>query len=477
MSPEEFDNRLRQSFRDEYVPPKDHLWVNISGKLDSGTKKPFWYWLLPVLFAAVSVLVWVGIGTGGKNSRLAVQEPATPTEATPAVSGGMTTPANQNLQIQEQARREMQPAYAENTAAAIAEKPAALQNPESPVRSPLFSRAIYSGNTNGKIPVRRAFQTLPTISNENEASAEDFFESLRTMNLSEFQLLHFTPDFSYAGLPVPLPVETISEDTSVLPPAPKSPKNKSMFDEEAKHKLVFGAGVVHGINITDINRDSQAWVHYHIWNNREKLTRNGGGFQLYANYAYAFGKKNRFVFETGLSYTRRSENIQINESSYDIPVRDSFDRIQRYVPVVLKFWVSGQRDTTYYQATYGPTLAVRNVYSVITVPFRLGTEHKLSASGSTYFATSLGGGLSMIQSRKSEHVDIITAKNVKESVQTLFTASLSGQLSLYTRFNDIGQIGVYTGYNMYLNSWQVNAGQYAIKMRDLQFGILFRKSL
>jgi hypothetical protein len=87
----------------------------------------------------------------------------------------------------------------------------------------------------------------------------------------------------------------------------------------------------------------------------------------------------------------------------------------------------------------------------------------------------LGGGFSMINSHNTEHLNMIWGNSVKESNSTQFSASLNSNLSLYTNFNDIGQIGVYTGLQMYLNPWKVNSNQYAVNMRDLQMGITFRK--
>ena len=60
MSPEEFDNRLRSSFNDEFVPPKEHLWQNINTRLDQQTKRPVWYWLAPLAIVAVATLAWLG---------------------------------------------------------------------------------------------------------------------------------------------------------------------------------------------------------------------------------------------------------------------------------------------------------------------------------------------------------------------------------------------------------------------------------
>ena len=59
MSPEEFDNRLRSSFNDEFVPPKEHLWRNIDTRLDQQTKKPVWYWLAPLAIVAVATIAWL----------------------------------------------------------------------------------------------------------------------------------------------------------------------------------------------------------------------------------------------------------------------------------------------------------------------------------------------------------------------------------------------------------------------------------
>jgi hypothetical protein len=59
----------------------------------------------------------------------------------------------------------------------------------------------------------------------------------------------------------------------------------------------------------------------------------------------------------------------------------------------------------------------------------------------------------------------------------MLNATLNAKLALYTQFNNSGYIGVYAGYKDYLQPWTVNANQYHIHMRDLQFGLSFRKPL
>src|SRR5690606_16928641 len=59
MSPEEFDNRLRATFKEESLPPADRSWQNIQTRLD---KKPFlssWKWIAPLILLIATAVVWV----------------------------------------------------------------------------------------------------------------------------------------------------------------------------------------------------------------------------------------------------------------------------------------------------------------------------------------------------------------------------------------------------------------------------------
>jgi hypothetical protein len=69
--------------------------------------------------------------------------------------------------------------------------------------------------------------------------------------------------------------------------------------------------------------------------------------------------------------------------------------------------------------------------------------------------------------------EIVKTENKKSTLNT----SLNTQIAFYTNFNDVGQIGIYSGFTMFNNPWQINQKQYSISMKDIQFGITYRKPL
>ena len=263
----------------------------------------------------------------------------------------------------------------------------------------------------------------------------------------------------------------IGEKQTICFKSPDPKRTPKTGDFSSKNWFTFGLGPQLAINSIMMNQDSQEWVHKHLWENKDRLTSNGSGFQAFAHYALKLGKKQRFIFETGLNYSIRTEEIKLNESSYDIAARDNNGKINQYTQILLK--VIYGTDTTEYLAVSNFSLAVNNKYHILTLPFKLSAEHKISEA--TYMSYGLGGGFSMLSSHNTEHLNMIWGNSVKERNSTQFSASLNANMTLYTNFNDIGQIGIYTGLQMYLNPWKVNSNQYAINMRDVQMGITFRK--
>jgi hypothetical protein len=132
-------------------------------------------------------------------------------------------------------------------------------------------------------------------------------------------------------------------------------------------------------------------------------------------------------------------------------------------------------DTNYYQAVANFSMVQKNKYQVITLPFNLKTEHKLGDN--TFLAAGIGGGLSMIYTKKAGHMNMVSEREIFQEKRRQFSGSVNASLAVYTNFNDIGQIGLYTGYQMYLQPWKTFQNQYSVKMSDLQFGVLFRKPL
>lgn len=476
MSQEEFDNRLKSSFEDEYLPPGDHLWANISDRLEQKSGRPVWYWLLPVLLLTVAGLGWLA----GSLSR---EETKTQTALKPA------------LETQAETQAETAVNAAENELGSAREQGISIDS-EKPGSGPV-RESITGSNHAPSVPLR-AGNAVPAAGNiaapgqtELPLSTAAGLQSETGQKIQDLVLHVPFPLLKISGMrkfmnPFALPEISIGSFTPVKlksTPAPEKKKYRqsSQFaDLNSRHWLNFGIAPQQSINKIDISNDSQAWVHRQLWDNKYKMTGNGIGLHAFVSYAYKFGKKQQFSFETGLDYTLRTENIRLNENSYDIASRDSSNRIQKYVRVILLQLVvynpvTGKNDTTNYLASSSYSMAVSNRYHSITVPLHVNAEFKLSPN--TYVSAGLGGGVSLISSRSSEHMDMIWGESKTQGASRSLTASLSSRLALYTNFNDYGQIGIYSGFRTYLSPWEINTKQYAIKMSDLQFGITFRKPL
>lgn len=469
MSPEEFDNRLKSAFQDENLPPREQLWANISSQLEPKAKTPFWYWLLPAIVVLTVAVVWVG------NQKPVAKETAIETNIEPAISSKalieIKEVALSSNTTQNQANENV--AKVDNSGSAISDQ-AKMKNDknngkENQANSKLGNRdnltsksqLIISGNDSSNGESMRPLGVF---------HVDDGVEALGLKNHPLFKLIGF-PSFLK---PYKLEdLNSINNVTNQINCFKNSESNRptKIGDFSSKRWFTFGLGPQLAINSIKVNQDSQAWVHKHLWENKDRLTSNGSGFQAFGHLALKLGKKQRFIFETGLNYSIRTEEIKLNESSFDIAARDNNGKINQYTQILLK--VIYGTDTTEYLAVSNFSLAVNNKYHILTLPFRLSAEHKISEA--TYMSYGLGGGFSMLSSHNTEHLNMIWGNSVKERNSTQYSASLNANLSLYTNFNDIGQIGVYTGFQMYLNPWKVNSNQYAINMRDVQLGITFRK--
>ena len=465
MSPEEFDNRLKSAFKDENLPPREGLWANISSQLEPKAKNTFWYWLLPTITALTIGIVWIGN-----------QKPTTQERAIESVVASVPNNASKAESIGDKNNK------AKTQTIELANHESNINTIEQRREKNGIIKASASNRSNRKISESLSITPVnPQNSfngdnNNTEIALSNSATIIENNDFGELDMLNFIRFSWFPNFFKPFALEeSYSVDLKVKNPIkaliPNSNKPPKTSDFTSKRWFTIGLGPQLAINSIKVNQDSQAWVHKHIWDNKDRLSSNGSGFQAFAHCALKFGKNQRFIFETGLNYSLRTEEIKLNESSYDIAARDNTGRINQYTQILLK--VIYGNDTTYYLAASNFSLAVNNKYHILTVPFRLSTEHKISES--TFMSYGLGGGFSMINSHNTEHLNMIWGNSVKESNSTQYSASLNANLSLYTNFNDIGQIGVYTGFQMYLNPWKVNSNQYAVTMRDLQMGITFRK--
>lgn len=247
-------------------------------------------------------------------------------------------------------------------------------------------------------------------------------------------------------------------------------------NEDSKWWLSFGIGPQLAFNRLSITNDSQAYIHKDLWANRKKVTHNGAGINTHASALYKIVNSGRrsVSFETGLFFSFRTEEIRLNETTYDIEHRaannqiDTYARFPGYIPPVTT-------DTNWFDATQAFTSIATNKYRVLTVPLRFNYEQRVSAN--SFVSAGIGAGISMISSKSTTHYNLVDEKDQTMKSTYRFTASWNTSVAFYTNYNAIGQIGIYTAFNSYMGPWMVASKQYGIKMRDLQFGLLFRMPL
>ncbi|MEZ4803953.1 MAG: hypothetical protein R2852_00295 [Bacteroidia bacterium] len=501
MSPEEFDNRLKSSFQDEYLPPKEHLWANISEKLDRKARKPLWYWLLPVLIVVSASLIWIGNGfTNSKNKMAVVQENNIENITSSNVDDTETNTGNDS---EASTVKTVQIIELESSHRSATSTASENVKTEKLINTNAENGSSTRVNTRHKAienQINKPQVGFTSLNNTNNSSASAINGQNSNSSLNNIQrdfnsILNDDLNYlslGYIGFPYFNIYFNTDNESMIAFTRPNNSSNKNQGsakkvknsktdyspDLSSKHWLSFGIGPQRAMNSLKINQDSQAWVHHHLWDNKGKMTNNGVGVQAFANYQYKFGKNNRFSFETGLNYSLRTEDIRINESSYDIAARDNDGRIKKYTPILLLLIIpnpNGGFDTTTYSAVSNFSLAVKNKYHVFTLPIRFNSEHRISTN--TFFSFGLGGGMSLISSSNSEHLDMIEGSSKKQSKSTQMSASFNSRISVYTNINNSGQFGVYAGVQTYLNPWTINSNQYSIKMSDLQFGINYRLPL
>lgn len=500
MSPEEFDNRLRSSFNDEFVPPKEHLWRNIDTRLDQQTKKPVWYWLVPLAIVAVASIAWL------TNANTIGDKTDAPNTTTIAASNNSTSAQSADASANNQTRTALSDNNNNSTANTIAEssdlpkitnqtyesnntpsgngnaatgkaRSGKSKSAKNPKTKGSENPTAKSGSNNGS----DINNTSTLISNsDNSANNNNTRSESEFNNQSVFSKLFFVKRFKRN-----LSVDWLSkaERSPITWPVLKTPLKKGQTAEDMawggnfednKWWLNFGVGYQIAYNKFQSTYDSATKnkIHRTLIDNEDQLTNNGAGFQMHLNLQNKFGKGNRFSFETGVNYSYRTEDIKINEQTYDIAARNNSDDILNYLR--LKLFIAVGTDTTFFDATQSFALVKKNKYSIITVPLRFQYEQPLNRN--TFVSLGLGGGASIIKNNATTHYDMIAEKEFQKTSSTHLTASLNTMLSLYTNYNGIGQFGIYGGYQMYLTPFKVNE-QYGVRMSDLQFGVLFKRPL
>ncbi|MES2619186.1 MAG: hypothetical protein V4613_15015 [Bacteroidota bacterium] len=491
MNPEEFDKRLSNCFKDEFLPPDDKLWQNINTRLDQGGKKPFWYWLAPVVIVFVAVGAWLLGGNGmteksnntaegAKNSSIASNNSNTNNKnnaliETEETEENETTDTDNNSSTTNSETPELPVKAVSGNNNVTIEKSSEKNNNPAVKKKPKTVRSSSSSSSSSSTTstTNPFVSTTPTTVTPNSTTDDnEYVVPLRGRRIKS--LHNFIYFFNADSL---ITFNNPIKKAALAPTKRSSPYTNNPVDFDKKWWWNFGMGPQIAYNKISVPGDLKDYVHHALWDNKSKLTRNGSGFQSQLFLGYRFTK--HFSIESGLQYSLRTEPIKMNVTSYDIPARDNNKKIVGYIQIPLIVIATdpntGKKDTTYYDAVSNFSLAATNKYHVFTVPLRFNAEWKLA--NKFRLIGGIGAGLSMISSKKSSHIDIVEGNEVTEKKLRSFSGSMGAHLGFYTNFNDIGEIGIYSSFQMYAAPWQINNKQYAIKMSDMQFGISFRRPL
>lgn len=499
MSPEEFDNRLRASFKDEYLPPKEQLWQNINTRLDQKPAGSVWHWLAPVIIVAVVGLAWIGNALMfKKNTEIAVVEN---TSTANADSAGTIAPANTengnntsySSSVNENANPSSKSLDAQNSNAKSADNKQASRNTSAAGNEIEKSNAnnknsqtnglAQSGQTEKADESGKPANFSPTDNTfGNSGNSQPKRQSNRNAIAgSEGGLINsFTGNDDYTTETRMRNFEKFKHSLNIDNAETFSffpSKKKKSFAERKRDAILnsgdfsnnqwwlnIGIGQQVSYNTAEIGKDSIEYIHKDLYKNIKKLSGNSGGFNIFGNFQRKFGNNNRFSLELGLQYNMRKEAIGLNESTLDLKIADQNNKIKYYINS-FGFFVDGP-DTIPFLLTESFAYVRKNIYNVITLPFRFNVEQGISQN--TFVSLGIGGGLSYINSKSTGHYNMVEQKEFKVN-NNYFTGSLNTMLSLYTNYNATVQLGMYTGYQMYMTPFSVN-GQYKIKMRDLQVG-------
>lgn len=488
MSPEEFDNRLRASFKDEQLPPREQLWQNVSARLDQNPGGSVWRWAAPVIIAVIVGLTWIGTSllSNKKENSAPVSSVTTHTDSTTIVLAQSTetnstdvapvenNPSNESAGSS--ALRSENPTNSMGETSANsnsgASSSSALNNEGS--NSSETTRALDNQSNTGlnNRNFSRHASTNPQSNSgiqSNPLGDEEF--SLSTLSVTQFK--------PFANAVIEKPEVTRFDFISGL--LHKSGKKVISIAERKKNAILnsgdfsdvkwflnFGIGQQISYNIGgDINKDSSEYFHKNLYKHGKQLSGTGGGFNIHSTATRRFGKNKMFNIEFGLQYSRHREIIGMNENTVDIKMVDSASgKILYYINAQGSF-KDPQGNTNYFELTEGFSYARRNTYNIFTVPFRFNVEQPLTPN--TFVSLGIGGGMSYILGTSTGHYNL---RRQSEMLVTnhQFSGNVNTMLQVYTNYNATMQVGFYTGYQMYLNKYNI-ANQYKIKMRDLQFGI------
>ncbi len=261
-------------------------------------------------------------------------------------------------------------------------------------------------------------------------------------------------------------------------------KNQTMFNSKSNNsdfekKWWFGLGIsfVRNYNTAKVDASNQKLIHTDFWAERKTLSGNGNGIAFNTTFNYYFYKN--FSFETGFEYMMRKEQIRADNFSYDVPYRDpNSQEIVGYNKIIIYLVEYNQATSKYdtlgqYNVGVSHSLSKDNYYHVFSVPLRLNKDFWIS--NNTRIKTGLGANVSYFNSNKRTYLDYIqTEKMVSNKKEHLINVNVHGLVGLYTNFNNIGEIGIYTILGRHLKDWTPDTKQYKITMSDVQIGLSYR---
>ncbi len=479
MNQEEFDNRLGESFKNEFLPPDNRLWENISSRIDNREKKPFWFWVLPIILV-VAVGAWIA-NSLLSDKRIIAKETTVLTNSETSRGSANAKTSENSISDSDANGNSSFPATTisnKNYDAVETNNSTTSNNVNS------ASNANSSTQNNSNNGSTNNSTNTPTDNNSNIVPSQTPLLPIVTIIETDINTIASIP-FSLKGFKYPLITqfevphenEITLENRFSNAKMFKSAYSKNPVDFDKSWWWSAGFGPQISENSANVPSSIQNKVHKDLWAAKSGITRKGTGFQTQFTLGYKFNKY--FSIESGLQYSLHTEDIRFNLTSYDIPTRDQDNVITGYERLRLTLIIYNQNtmkyDSTKYDAVSNYALAVKNKYNIYTVPLRLNGEINLTPQ--TKLVGGIGMGLSYLRSKKSTHLDLINGVEEIEGKRSLFTASANAQVTLLTNINDVGQLGVYSGFQMYGNSLHVIGGQYSIRMSDLQFGFCFRRPL
>jgi len=462
MNQEEFDRRLKKTFNNEFIPPKEELWENIASRINPKRRFPLWLFIVPVAIVLLASLSFIYFSNSKNNTTKIVEKTEQPISITSAEPKARTL---NSTNFETNKTGETIKNNINQTTLVTKEE---YKTTTQPNKNDIFTKINNPLPQNGlknDISVNNNSTTGNTIHRQLNGNIFNEFIGLSDLKLSFYKYKKHPNIYLFEKF------EGINNPMKGLL-THKNKNNETIDLESYKWFLNFGIGPQLNINSIDMNKNIQPYVHKDLWSNKNLITANGSGFLAFANIGRKLSKN--FGIETGFGYSRRTEDIRMDIQSYNIAFRNNINKIDSYARVVISIPI-GPGDTTYFDVVASFNQANKNSYNIYSIPINFFSEHKIS--NQMLVNLSLGTNFTYITSKNNIHYNSISERKISSQKTQMFNVALNPKISFFTNFNDFGQIGVFAAYQMYLTKFNAIEGQYGIKMSDLQMGITFRKPL